>query len=113
MQLLPTLPVLIPLTTALLCLASQRRFGVQLATHLAGAAALLAVGILLLADVSANGVRVVEMGGWPAPFAWCGHLEVDPMADEVVEITQRGHTTFPPSTRSWYPKGQGNRPAGD
>jgi multicomponent Na+:H+ antiporter subunit D len=65
---LPVLPVLVPLGAALLSLAAWGRPRAQRALGVAGTAGLLAAGLALFARVSADGVQVVRLGGWPSPF---------------------------------------------
>ncbi|NTU82562.1 MAG: Na+/H+ antiporter subunit D [Chloroflexales bacterium] len=62
------LPLLIPLTTAVVCLLAHGRPRLQRPLGVAGAAALLAAGLALLARVWADGLLVTQPGGWPAPF---------------------------------------------
>lgn len=68
MSLVLTLPILIPFTTAvaLVLLRSSRR--AQRALSVAGAAALLGAGAALLAVVARDGIQVIHIGSWPAPF---------------------------------------------
>jgi multicomponent Na+:H+ antiporter subunit D len=68
MNLLVALPVLIPLTTAAVAFAAWRHPRVQAALSMAGAAALLASAVALVAAVHARGILTVQAGGWPAPF---------------------------------------------
>jgi multicomponent Na+:H+ antiporter subunit D len=56
-------PLLIPLAGALLAYLVPRSW-----IGVAGAAALLAAGTLLLVAVTRHGVLVAQIGGWPAPF---------------------------------------------
>lgn len=56
-------PLLVPLAGALLAYFLPRPW-----IGVAGAAALLAVGTLLLGTVIRDGVLVAQIGGWPAPF---------------------------------------------
>ena len=65
---LPVLPVLVPLAAAVLSLAAWGRPRAQRAIGVAGTAGLLAAGLALLARVSAGGIQVVRLGGWPSPF---------------------------------------------
>ncbi len=68
MSTLVVLPILVPLATAIACLATRRRRGLQRGLSVAGAAGLLASGVALLARVSSQGIQVMNGGGWPAPF---------------------------------------------
>jgi multicomponent Na+:H+ antiporter subunit D len=69
MSLLPTLPVLVPLTTATLCFAAHRSVRIKRVIAVGGGVALLGAGILLLSTVLREGPIVADLGGWPAPFA--------------------------------------------
>ncbi|MFB3779709.1 MAG: Na+/H+ antiporter subunit D, partial [Bryobacteraceae bacterium] len=68
MKLTLTLPLLIPLATAALCLVTWRHRSAQRWLGVAGAFALLATGAALLREVWRNGIVAVQAGGWPAPF---------------------------------------------
>jgi multicomponent Na+:H+ antiporter subunit D len=61
-------PLLIPLGTAALLLFAWSRRSLQRAVSVLGAALLLGASFLLLAAVSRDGIQVMQMGGWPAPF---------------------------------------------
>jgi multicomponent Na+:H+ antiporter subunit D len=61
-------PLLIPLATALVCLALWPRRDLQRIISLVGAAALLLAGWGLLAAVRQQGVLSVQAGAWAAPF---------------------------------------------
>ena len=63
MSWLVTAPLLIPLAGALLAYFVPRPW-----IGVAGAAALLGAGTLLLVAVGRHGILVAEIGGWPAPF---------------------------------------------
>jgi multicomponent Na+:H+ antiporter subunit D len=65
---LVVLPVLVPLATAIACLALRPRRTAQRATSVLGALAHLAVAAALLARVDEAGIQVTQMGAWPAPF---------------------------------------------
>jgi multicomponent Na+:H+ antiporter subunit D len=62
------LPVLIPLVTAVVSLLAWRSLYAQRLIGTLGAAALLAASVALLAGVLEDGIAVVQMGNWPAPF---------------------------------------------
>ncbi|MDQ7842781.1 MAG: Na+/H+ antiporter subunit D [Armatimonadota bacterium] len=68
MNLLPVLPLLIPLVTALACLLAWGRRSAQRSLGVAGAAALLGAAMALLRTVSRTGIVAVQIGNWPAPF---------------------------------------------
>jgi multicomponent Na+:H+ antiporter subunit D len=62
------LPILIPLMTAAVSLLAWRRVALHRAIAVAGAAALLAAGLALLAHVLRGGICATQAGAWPAPF---------------------------------------------
>lgn len=62
------LPLLIPLTTAIACLALWRRPNLQRIVSLTGASALMPAGWVLLTAVRQKGVLSVQAGAWAAPF---------------------------------------------
>lgn len=63
-----TLPLLIPFSTAVALLLSWRARRAQRALSVLGATALLGGGVALLRAVLRDGIQVVQVGGWPAPF---------------------------------------------
>lgn len=67
MHLLLILPLLVPLFTAVLALLARRRRSQRLVS-LAGATALFATSLALLATVWTDGVQAMQGGNWPAPF---------------------------------------------
>ena len=68
MTALVVLPVLVPLATAIACLALRPWRTAVRATSVLGALAHLAVAAALLARVDGSGIQVMQMGAWPAPF---------------------------------------------
>lgn len=68
MSLLLVLPIVLPVTTAAICLLFWRHSIVQRAIACAGAAALFASSLALLAAVRREGILVLQVGNWPAPF---------------------------------------------
>jgi multicomponent Na+:H+ antiporter subunit D len=68
MNALVTLPIVVPLLTAILCLLAWRSRRWQRPLNVAGSLALLGAGVALLWRVSEHGVQVVFAGRWPAPF---------------------------------------------
>jgi multicomponent Na+:H+ antiporter subunit D len=62
------LPLLIPLFTAALALLSWRRYRVQRSLALVGAVGLLLSALVILMVVWSEGILVVQVGNWPAPF---------------------------------------------
>jgi multicomponent Na+:H+ antiporter subunit D len=68
MKLLLILPILIPLTTAVVCLLFWRLRTVQRLLGLLGSIAHLVVALLLLVTVWQEGIFAIQLGNWPAPF---------------------------------------------
>jgi multicomponent Na+:H+ antiporter subunit D len=68
MSWLPVLPILVPLAAAVLTLAAGGAPRVRRAVSVAGAAAVCAAGLALLARVWEHGIQVVQVGAWQAPF---------------------------------------------
>lgn len=68
MKLFVTLPLLIPLATAIALLFAWRSLVVQRALSVLGALALLISAGTLLSVVVRRGILVVEVGGWSAPI---------------------------------------------
>jgi multicomponent Na+:H+ antiporter subunit D len=67
-DLLLALPVLIPLTTGVLCALLWSRPGAQALVSLLGSAALLASALALSRRVWSEGVLATQGGDWPAPW---------------------------------------------
>jgi multicomponent Na+:H+ antiporter subunit D len=65
---LVVLPVLVALGGAALALIAWRSPRLQRAIGIGATAGLLAAGIALLAVVEREGIVVLDLGGWPAPF---------------------------------------------
>ena len=68
MRALVVLPVLVPLGTAIVCLALRPFRAAQRAASVGGAALLLVVAAALLHRVDTAGIQVMQMGAWPAPY---------------------------------------------
>jgi multicomponent Na+:H+ antiporter subunit D len=68
MGLLLLLPLLIPFVTAALALLNWRRHRVQRALALVGSVGLLLSAFVLLVVVWRDGIQVVQLGNWPAPY---------------------------------------------
>lgn len=68
MKLLLILPILIPLATAATSLVAWPWRGLHRGLGLAGSAGLLVSAVMLLGEVRRNGIQVVQLGDWPAPF---------------------------------------------
>src|SRR5690606_4828038 len=62
------LPLLIPLTTAAVSLLAWHSIRLHRILAVIGAAALLAAGLALLANVWTHGICATQEGAWPAPF---------------------------------------------
>ncbi len=63
-----TLCILIPFAAALACILAWRSVTAQRYIGVIGMTALAAVAAVLLVRVSSNGIQVVQLGNWPAPF---------------------------------------------
>lgn len=68
MKILPLLPILIPLTTAVISLFFRHQPKVMRYCGVLGTLALLGSAIALLWQVRHDGIQVVQLGGWAAPF---------------------------------------------
>ena len=62
------LPILVPLMTAAILLLLPKRPLLQRWIALLGAVALLVSGAVVFQRVEGEGIQVLQMGGWPAPF---------------------------------------------
>jgi multicomponent Na+:H+ antiporter subunit D len=62
------LPILVPLATAIILQVLPHRPQLLRSVTFAGAVAILAAAVALLVQVEANGIQVVQIGGWPSPF---------------------------------------------
>jgi multicomponent Na+:H+ antiporter subunit D len=62
------LPIAIPLLTAVLCLLFFRKPKMQRWIGVSGAGSLLAASLWMLKVVWDQGIQVVQIGNWPAPF---------------------------------------------
>jgi len=61
-------PVLIPLLTASLAALASRSLRLQRIISLSGAVATFVLTIILVSRVWTDGIQVVQLGNWPAPF---------------------------------------------
>lgn len=68
MNVLLTLPLLIPLSAAILSLLAWRSRWTQRVFGVLGTALLLASALMLLESVWRSGIQAAQMGDWPAPF---------------------------------------------
>lgn len=68
MKILILLPVLIPLATIVLAMFTRGSKGVQQIFGIAGIALQLIVAIVIFRTVNSEGIQVVQLGNWPAPF---------------------------------------------
>lgn len=82
---LVALPILVPFVTAILAFLAGRSLEVKRWISVAGAAVLLAVGLLLIHQVYQHGILVGAMGNWPPPFGIA--LVVDFLSAIMVAIT--------------------------
>ncbi len=64
----PVIPIALPMLTAVTLLLLYRWRNVQRLISVLGAAALLAAAVGLLLQVSRQGILVLQVGNWPAPF---------------------------------------------
>ena len=62
------LPLAVPLATAIALSLLPHRPRLLRGVAFAGALAILAAAIAILARVDAGGIQVLQLGGWPAPF---------------------------------------------
>lgn len=67
-HLILTLPILVPLLTAVIVLILRRTHGPQRAVSVIGSAVHLGVSIWLLVDVIRGGVRAASLSNWEMPF---------------------------------------------
>ena len=63
-----SLPLILPLATAIACLLARRYLRVQRVISVLGGSALLVASGGLLLSLWPQSIRVVQVGGWPAPF---------------------------------------------
>ena len=68
MNLLLVLPIVVPLATGAITLVAWRSDRVQRVVPVVGGLSLLGVGLALLAVVIREGIVVLQLGNWPAPF---------------------------------------------
>lgn len=79
------LPLLIPLVTGIACLLAWRSPRVQRSLTVLGTAALLVAAGVLMAQVWTDGIQVLHVGGWVAPFGIT--LVADLLSAVMVVIT--------------------------
>ncbi|QJD58883.1 Na+/H+ antiporter subunit D [Pseudomonas sp. gcc21] len=85
MNLLLVLPVLLPLTTLMLCLLVRRRLAWVTLISLAGSTLLLITGLWLVWIAAQGTVITGQMGSWPAPYGIS--LVIDRLSAVMVAIT--------------------------
>jgi multicomponent Na+:H+ antiporter subunit D len=90
MNILPVLPILLPMAAAVSSVLTRGNDRRAHALATAGATVHLLVAVLLMAAVLRQGVVVVWIGNWPAPFGIC--LAVDYLSAAMVVITGVIHT---------------------
>ena len=106
-------PILVPLGAAIVGVLAHRHPRVQRAAGMAGSAGLLAVAIALLLRVRSDGILVLPVGDWPAPFGIV--LVADLLAALMVLLAdeageqdhQRGDVVHGPLLAG--PRGRGGR----
>lgn len=84
------LPILLPLTAAILAALARDRPRIAQAVALAGAALHLASTVSLFILIARNNVAALWLGSWPAPFGIC--LVADYLSALMVLITATIHT---------------------
>ena len=62
------LPILVPMSTAAILLLAPRRPLLQRWIALAGSIVLLCSAVTVFRRVDADGIQVLQVSGWPAPF---------------------------------------------
>jgi len=62
------LPIIVPMSTAAIMLLAPRRPVLQRWIGLAGSFALLASTVAVFVRANSDGIQVLQIGGWPAPF---------------------------------------------
>src|SRR5688572_17602617 len=62
------LPILVPLTTVIILLLAPRRPLLQRWIALAGSIVLLVSAVLVFRRVEADGIQVLQLSSWSAPF---------------------------------------------
>jgi len=62
------LPILVPLSTAAILMLAPKRAVLQRWISMAGAAALLAAAVAIFLRVNHDGIQVLQISAWPAPF---------------------------------------------
>lgn len=85
MTLLPALPVLIPLTSAVASILLRRRPALQRAIALGGMLALLGTAAVLLVRAAGGEILVLHVGGWRPPFGIT--LAVDLLSALMVAVS--------------------------
>ena len=85
MRVLVVLPVLVPLATAIACMALRPWRAAGRAASVLGALLHLLAAAALLHRVDGNGIQVMQMGGWPAPYGIS--LVADLLAAIMVTLT--------------------------
>ncbi|MBK6406971.1 MAG: Na+/H+ antiporter subunit D [Holophagales bacterium] len=85
MRALVVLPVLVPLATAIACLALRPWRAAGRAVSVLGALVHLLAAAALLHRVDGAGIQVMQMGGWPAPYGIS--LVADLLAAIMVTLT--------------------------
>lgn len=77
-------PILVPLSTAALCMVFWARPAVQRLLSLAGSVVLMVLAGCLMSAVQDDGIQVVQMGSWAAPFGIT--LVADPLSSLLILV---------------------------
>jgi multicomponent Na+:H+ antiporter subunit D len=78
-------PIIVPFTAAALALAGRSRPGYQHILSLAAVAVYLAAGVSLLYQVHLQGIAVLHVAGWPAPYGIA--LAADRLSALMIAVT--------------------------
>lgn len=68
MNILLSIPIALPLLCAIISIIFRNRLALQRGISVAGCAANLGLAIFLLREVMRNGMMVLQVGSWPAPY---------------------------------------------
>ncbi|MCU0588157.1 MAG: hypothetical protein MUF52_08365 [Syntrophobacteraceae bacterium] len=79
------LPIVLPLSCAILSLFLWRRTAAQKTVGIVGSTAMVAAGTLIFGSVRSHGIQVVQIGSWPAPFGIT--LVADTLSATLVLLT--------------------------
>lgn len=85
------LPILIPMVTALSLVLAKRHIALQRLLHPLGAALHLGAGLMLATQVLREGIQVVHVGSWPAPYGIA--MVADLLSAIMIVVTGLVHLT--------------------